>query len=81
MHGLHSGSVDLKNASVANSSYIWQYTPDPLNENDWTTGATTMQASHTIDGLKPGVKYWFRVCAVTRTGQQPFCDPIMLLVI
>jgi len=80
-HGLHSGTVNLKSPARGNASYVWQFTPDPPEDAGWQTSAITMQASHVVKGLKAGSKYWFRVGLVTVSGQQPYSDPLMLLVL
>ncbi len=80
VQGLQSGSVDVSSPAGGNS-YIWGYTTDPIVEASWLVAATTSQASFTINGLTPGVKYWFRVALVTPAGQRPWCNPVMVHVV
>lgn len=80
-YGLHSGTVDLRSPYQSGSSYVWQFTADTLDAANWQISAITTQARHLVKGLKVGTNYWFRVALVTSNGQQPFSDPIMLLVI
>jgi hypothetical protein len=82
MYGLHSGTVDMKSPHQKNASYIWQYAADPIiKEADWQIAGITTQAGFTVKNLAAGNKYWFRVATVNKEGQQPFSDPIMLLVV
>ena len=79
--GLQSGSVDVDSPAIG-GAYGWQYTTDPLTANSvWLLAATTTVTSYTINGLTPGVKYWFRVVVITSAGDQPASDPIMVHVI
>ncbi len=80
VQGLQSGSVDVSSPS-GGAAYIWEYTADPIVENNWLIAATTTQSGFTINGLTPGLKYWFRVALVTSAGQQPFCNPVMVHVV
>jgi hypothetical protein len=80
VQGLQSGSVDV-GSPVGGKSYIWGYTLDPIVAANWLVAATTAQPDFTINGLTPGVKYWFNVALVTPAGQQPACNPIMVHVV
>jgi hypothetical protein len=81
IHGLLTGTVDVKSKAFTDGSYIFQYTQTPLNEASWVTSATSKQVKHTITGLTAGVMYWFRVSVVIKTGQQPPSTPINLMVV
>jgi hypothetical protein len=78
--GVLSGTVDLSSPAIG-GAYAWEFTLDPIIAANWQSATTTILASYTITGLTPGLKYWFRVAAITNEGQQPFCDPIMVHVI
>jgi hypothetical protein len=81
VHGLQIGSVDLKSKATKGASYIFQFTTTPLVASSWVTSATLKQVKHTIPGLTVGTMYYFRVAVVTKAGQQPFCNPINLMVV
>ncbi len=80
VQGLQSGSVEVRTLSGANS-YVWQYYAEPLSNADWHQAAVTTRAAYTINGLNPGTKYWFRVAAITKNGQQPWGNPVMVHVV
>jgi hypothetical protein len=80
VQGLQSGSADVSSPG-GGSSYIWQYTTDPIGSAIWLGAATTSQASFTIHGLTPGTKYWFRVALISPAGQQPWSNPAMVHVV
>ncbi len=81
LHGLLTGSVNVKSKAFIDGSYIFQYTTTPLVPASWVTSATLKQVKHTITGLTPGVMYYFRVIVITRTGQQAPSTPINLMVV
>ena len=80
VQGLQSGSVDV-NSPTGGNSYIWEYTPEPIVEANWSVAAITTQANFTINGLNPGIKYWFRVALITSKGQQPWSNPVIVHVV
>lgn len=71
------GEVDLQTYSAGRASYIWQYS---LDNEEWTTGNVTLQAATTINGLKPGKNYYFRVAPVLKEKQGPWQGPIDIIV-
>jgi len=74
--GDHDGDLDLSWDPVSNSkSYLIQQSIDPNTAAAWTHGGTSTKSSTTIDGLTPGTRYWFRVCAVGAMGQSGWSDP------
>lgn len=79
--GLHSGTVDLETKYENNSSYIWEVNTDPINDLLWKQFAVSVQSKHTVVGLNPATKYWFRVSIVNKEGQQPYSDPHFVLVV
>ncbi len=81
VHGLLSGSIDVKSKAAIDGSYIFQYTTTPLVPASWVTSTTSKQVKHTIPGLTVGVMYYFRVIVVTRLGEQPPSTPINLMVV
>ncbi len=81
VHGLQAGEVDVKSKATLNASYIFQFTTTPLVESSWVTSVIKKQCKHTIANLTVGTMYYFRVAVVTKDGQQPFCNPINLMVV
>jgi hypothetical protein len=81
VHGKQIGEVDVKSKASKGASYIFQYTTTPLIASSWITAATMKQCKHTISGLTVGTMYYFRVAVVTKTGQEPFCTPVNLMVV
>ncbi len=80
-HGVNSGEMDLVAKAEAGASYIWQYTATPTILSSWVTAAITKQAKHSITGLTPATNYSFRVALVTKSGQQPFSNAVVLLAL
>ena len=81
VHGLLSGTVNVKSKAAIDGSYIFQYTTTPLVAASWATATTIRQVKHTITGLTVGTMYYFRVIVVTRAGEQPPSTPINLMVV
>jgi len=80
-HGVNSGEIDLVAKAQRGASYVWQYTSTPSVSTSWVTAAITKQAKHSITGLTPATNYSFRVALVTKSGQQPFCNVVVLLAL
>jgi hypothetical protein len=55
--------------------YIHQYTTDPNQSTGWT-GIPSTQRKFILTGLQSNVKYWFRVKAVIRDGQDVYTDVV-----
>lgn len=80
--GSVSGSVYLESPYAGNrASYVWEIITDPINQNTWSQLKVTNNASYTVSGLTPGVKYWFRVKAIVKDEDQPYTDPHMVHVV
>ena len=78
--GNESGCIILKRKAVQGAAaYLWQQVANPLpdNEKEWTWIGVSVQANYTIKYLESGDKIWFRVAAITRSGQLPWSEPIM----
>jgi hypothetical protein len=76
--GDRDGEVDLGwNPSSSSKSYLIQQSADPPTATSWAHAGTSTKSSITIDGLNPGARYWFRVCAVGAVGQSGWSDPAM----
>lgn len=80
--GQVSGSVYLESPYAGSrASYVWEIITDPINLNTWSQLKVTNNASYTVTGLTPGVKYWFRVKAIIKDEDQPYTDPHMVHVV
>jgi hypothetical protein len=74
--GDRDGEIDLSwNPSSSAKSYLIQQSADPPTATGWAHVGTSTKSSITIDGLTPGIRYWFRVCAVGASGQSGWSDP------
>jgi hypothetical protein len=74
--GDRDGEIDLSwNPSSSAKSYLIQQSADPPTATGWTHAGTSTKSSITIDALSPGIRYWFRVCAVRASGQSGWSDP------
>lgn len=73
----YAGVVELLTRAEGRASYIWQYS---LDQEEWTTGNVTLQATTTIKDLKPGKRYYFRVAPVLKENQGPWQGPINIIV-
>lgn len=71
------GEVDLHwNRVRGASSYVLQYTTDPIGPNSvWTTCPPSTKSKCTVPNLAAGTRYWFRVAAAGAAGQGPWSDP------
>jgi hypothetical protein len=73
-----SGAVRLAAKSAGDrASYDWQYSTD---QKTWTALPQTLQAKTSASGLTAGTLYYFRVQALTRTGEQNWSQIVSLLV-
>lgn len=82
--GDNSGSVWLVARAVDKAgAYIWQFAKDALpdTEEGWSNGGTTVQSYFQLTGLTVATKYYFRVCAITRTGNTDYTAPVLKIVI
>lgn len=76
--GDHDGEIDLAWDTVRGArSYIVERSPDPPTETSWTHAAVATRSRITIEHLTSGTRYWFRVAAVTATGNSPWSNPAM----
>lgn len=74
--GDHEGEIDLSWDRVANAkSYVIERSSDPPTPTSWAHEAVSAKSSATITGLSSGTRYWFRVAAVTSSGQSGWSDP------
>lgn len=76
--GDHEGEIDLSWDTVRGArSYVVERSPDPPTESSWTHAAVSTRSQTTIEHLTSGTRYWFRVAAVTATGQSGWSNPAM----
>ena len=83
-NGKVPGSVKLRRQAVTGAkTYVWQHAVGLLPETDeqWIISGYSRKASFEIDDLQPTSKVWFRVAAVIDEGTEPFCDPIMKIIV
>ena len=81
MYGNDSGSVVVRFKAIAYVAYIWQYTKDISSSATWQEAGVTLSNKTSINGLTPGVTYWFRAAIIDEKGKQDFIAPISLVVI
>jgi hypothetical protein len=76
--GDHDGEIDLSWDTVRGArSYVVERSPDPPTESSWTHAAVSTRSQTTIEHLTSGTRYWFRIAAVTATGQSGWSNPAM----
>jgi hypothetical protein len=81
-NGDREGEMKLKHKSVAGSkAWIWQYCTDPIAENKWVIAGYSTQTFFTVQGLTPGVKYWFRCTYIAKEGVGHWSDPLSKMVV
>ncbi|HEY6915966.1 MAG TPA: fibronectin type III domain-containing protein [Paludibacter sp.] len=83
-NGDNSGSVWLVARAVDKAgAYIWQMAKDgiPATDEGWTTIGHSTQSYYQLTGLTPGGKYYFRVVAITPTGQSDYTAPVAKIVV
>lgn len=82
--GDNSGSVWLVARAVDKAgAYIWQYVKDkmPETEAEWMNAGHSTQSYIQIAGLTVATKYYFRVSAITKTGNTDFTAPVMKVIV
>lgn len=76
--GDHDGEIVLSWDTVRGArSYVVERSPDPPAESTWTHAAVSARSRTIIEGLTSGTRYWFRVAAVSTSGQSPWSNPAM----
>lgn len=79
-----SGNVWLIARAVEKAgAYIWQLAMGtiPSGNEGWTTCGHSTQSFYQVAGLVPGNKYYFRVMAITPTGQTEYTPPVAKIVV
>jgi hypothetical protein len=82
VNGKNSGEMNVTVAdAVGASSFMYQYTLDPITDDSvWISEGDTAK-KHTFYGLTPGTKVWFRVVAIGRYSQQMISEVVAAIVI
>ena len=76
--GDHDGEIDLSWDAVRGArSYVVERSPDPPTETSWVHATVATRSRTTIEDLTSGTRYWFRVAAITATGQSGWSNPAM----
>ncbi|MFZ4455452.1 MAG: hypothetical protein ACOYOT_04455 [Bacteroidales bacterium] len=82
--GAHSGSVKLIAKAVDKAgAYLWQYAKDAQPDTDagWTLAATSTQSTYELSGLSVATKYYFRMAAITPSGQTDYTPAVLKVVV
>jgi hypothetical protein len=77
--GEKPGTMILRRQAVPGArSYLWQNCQGdaPAPESGWSVSGVSTQATYEVEGLTSGMKYWFRVAAVTAEGTGAFSTAI-----
>jgi len=83
-NGDNSGNVWLVARAVEKAgAYIWQYAKDvvPTSDEGWVTAGHSTQSYFQVKGLTVGSKYYFRVVAITPSGQTDYTAPVAKVVV
>jgi hypothetical protein len=76
--GDRDGEIDLSWDTVRSArSYVIEQSADPPTETSWKHASVSTRSQTTIEDLTSGTRYWFRVAAVTATGQSGWSNPAM----
>lgn len=76
--GDHDGEIDLSWDTVRGArSYVVQRSPDPPSESTWVHAGISTRSRTTVEGLNSGTRYWFRVAAITSSGQTAWSNPVV----
>lgn len=76
--GDRDGEIDLSWDTVRGArSYVIERSSDPPTDSSWTHATVSTRSQTTIEDLTSGTRYWFRVAAVTATGQSGWSNPAM----
>lgn len=80
-NGLNAGELKLTFDRVPGArSYMYQFTPDPLQSSSTWNSETGTVRKAALSGLQSGTRYWCRVAAVGIDGQAVYSDAVSRLV-
>ena len=74
------GQVKLVAPFSDRSVFNFQMTLTPADESTYQTIGMTTRSKMTMDGLKSGQRYYFRVATVGMNGHEPWSKPFDLIV-
>ncbi|MBI5217346.1 MAG: hypothetical protein HY958_00250 [Bacteroidia bacterium] len=78
----HESSMVLKRKAVKDAkAWVWQLCTDPMAEDKWTYAGFSTQINYTVNGLTPGIKYWFRSASISKEGLSQWSDPIAKIAV
>ena len=82
-HGKFPGSVEISFGRLAGAgSYNVQFTVgDPLLEESWKHGESSLHCSIVIVNLSVAERHYFRVCGIWAIGAGPWSEPISIIVV
>jgi hypothetical protein len=66
------GEIKITCASTANATYEIQMCTDFTNEANFKRVYIGTKSKFVMKGLTPGTRYFFRFCAITKDGAQPW---------
>jgi hypothetical protein len=74
--GDYDGQINLRwERTEKAKSYVVEKSLDPPTNTSWSQAAVVTKAQASVSGLTSGTKYWFRVAAVSASGQSAWSDP------
>ncbi len=77
-NGINPGELDLRVDTMKGaSSFVFEYTEYPPTDASVWQRTTCSTSRCTISGLTAGKKYWFRVAAIGRKGQQVWGETLL----
>lgn len=73
--GEHEGEILLSWKSVSNArSYTIEFSTDPAESASWVHVGIAASAHKTINNLKSGTRYWFRIAAINTVGHSGWSE-------
>jgi hypothetical protein len=67
-----SGEIIISCPAEKGATYEFQMCTDFTNEANWKRIYIGTKSKFVMKGLTPGMRYYFRVCAITKEGVQPW---------
>jgi hypothetical protein len=80
-NGTTSGSVIVRSKAKRGHSYLFQESSDIASTSGWTTVSVATSAAILLTGRTPVKTYWYRVALIKGNVQQPFTDPVSIVVL
>ncbi|QQS28044.1 MAG: fibronectin type III domain-containing protein [Sphingobacteriales bacterium] len=78
----HSGAVKVKSSKMKHAiANQLRYTSDPFGpEARWTELPSQTKTTFLLNGLTPGVIYWFQTLTISTKGRSDWSDPFQFMV-